>query len=510
MVAMAGKTLASILVNLQNSSGSNKAIVRPNGQFVSWKEHLARVSILSSAIANFGLSAGDRFAIICGNSETFIELLHAGYWSGAIPVPINPHLSRNEINKILDATRIDLIFTDSKNSRMFRDTPALRRDRKVIVDDPENIADLPSLTTFEEFSAGGIAAPPAERNEDDVALILFSGGTTGPEKGVLLTHKNLISNATQIAKSLRTNSSDIWLHAAPMYHSADLLANSVTLFGGAHMFLGVFTPRAFVQVLEAHSISRVMLPPSAVFALLQNQCFLERDLNSLVSFIVGGASVPLDLRKELQTTLPDVSVIVGYGLTETSPIVSFLDFRKELQTNPSDSDKLGSVGLPLEGTDARIVDGELQVRGPGVSVGYLGVQKIVRASRGNWFRTGDLAKISQDGYICILDRSKDVIISSGINVYSPDVEAVLYSNPKVREVAVIGTPHPKYGEAVTAVVVTHNDVFVTASELKQYSRKYLGVVSVPRSYFFVSRLPRNAAGKVLKRELRNKFGNLDG
>lgn len=472
--------------------------------------------MLAGAITTSGLSSGDRFAVICRNSETYMELLHAGYWSGVIPVPINPRLSPVEIEKILKNTGADLIFVDGKFLSLVRAPLDSAPAQRVVIADSGTHTHEPQYSNLEEFIKNSVEIKPNSPNENDVALILFSGGTTGPEKGILLTHRNIVTNAIQIALSLQINPSDVWLHAAPMFHSADLLANSVTICGGAHSFLKTLTPAAFVSVLEECSITRAMLPPSVVFDLLHDHHLSGIALKSLVSFIVGGAPVPLELREELQSTIKSASVVVGYGLTETSPIVSFLNYRITSESGLSDSAILESVGKPLVGVDVRVVDGdgnhdieigELQVRGPSISAGYLeDSMQLKNAQTDEWFSTGDIAKIGPEGHIFILDRLKDVIITDGLNVYSPQVESVLLAHPKIREVAVIGTPDPKHGEIVTAVIVTHDDVDVTVLELRHHCRKFIGVFKIPKVFEITSGLPRSALGKVLKHELRAQFG----
>ena len=350
---------------------------------------------------------------------------------------------------------------------------------------------------------------PCTADEKDDAILLFTGGTTGSGKGVPLNHGNVVSNGLQVGLALSASPLDVMLHVAPMFHSADLLGTAVTLAGGAHSYLAQPAPDTFAAGVEERGITFTMIPPVLLHGLVHTGLLETSDLSGLRIFISGGAPVPFDLLKAAQRHVPNGSMVQGYGLTETSPILTLMHLRQAEALTSEDAPACRSAGLPLAGVETRLIDsewhdvpdgepGELSVRGPNVFGGYLArPEETAAAFRDGWFRTGDVAQIDDDGFVHIIDRAKDVIITGGENVYSAEVETVLAGHPGISEVAVIGLPDERWGEQVTAVIVAKSDG-IEDHEIIEFCRGKIAGYKIPRRSLFVGELPKSPLGKVLK------------
>jgi acyl-CoA synthetase (AMP-forming)/AMP-acid ligase II len=294
-----------------------------------------------------------------------------------------------------------------------------------------------------------------------------------------------------------------------MFHSADLLGTAVTLAGGSHSYLAQTSPQGVVDAIVARKATMTMVPPVLLDGIVHSGLLEGRAFDALRIFICGGAPVPFDLLEMGAKQMPTTSLIQGYGLTETSPILSFLHLPQARAVG--DAKVLQSSGKPLAGIEMRLLDieegaGELAVRGPNVFSGYLDRLADTNAAfEDGWFRTGDVARFDEHGFLHILDRLKDVIITGGENVYSVEVEAVLLDHPDIADVAVIGVPDEKWGERVTAIIVTKPDVSVEFEALTEHCRYHLGGFKIPREFRQVDALPKSALGKTLKRALWGTF-----
>ena len=504
-------TLTAMLQRAGRVFGSETAMVAPDGTAQSWADHVDRVARVAAVLAEHGIVRGKRFAILAPNGEEQCTLIHAGYWSGAVPVPLNFRLAAPELAAILKASDAGLLFIDPV-FRAVLQAPDLRdwQEKSLFLDGPGIADDMPSLSgTIAQMSP----LPPADCHGEDEALLLYTGGTTGQGKGVPLSHRNISANAMQITSVLRYRTNDRYLHVAPMFHSADLLATAVTMLGGSHAYLAKPTAEGFADTLETLQVTATMVPPSLLQAALDGGHLEGRDLSRLRVFISGGAPVSEDLLRRGQALLPNGSMFQGYGLTETSPILAFLGYRDALETGNG----LSSIGRPLPGVDVRLVaddgndarageQGELVVRGPNVMGGYLDEPGLTEnVLRDGWFATGDVASMDADGFLTILDRKKDVIVTGAENVYSAEVETVLMQHPGVAECAVIGIPHETFGEAVFAIIVVAVDAPPEPDDLIDFCRRHIGGYKIPRRFAFVDALPRSPLGKILKNQLRQSF-----
>ncbi len=509
-------TLVSALIRARRHFAHRPAFLIEDGRQIHWAAHCDEVSRLAGALVALGLKPGNRFAILASNSARQATLIHAGYWMGAVPVPINTRLAATEIAQILDDSQPACIWVGAAALPIL-ETPELSAWSDRVID----LEDSPGGGLTNSYSALLASAEPADAfqaDEDSPAILLYTGGTTGRGKGVTLSHRNVVSNGLQVGLALSVTDTDRMLHVAPMFHSADLLGTAVTLAGGSHAYLATPTPESFVDALASMKITYTMIPPTILQQVLAQGLLAQRDLTALRIFISGGAHVPLELLQKAQRFLSNGSMVHGFGLTETSPILTMMHYSQVFQSQGPDSSALSSVGRPLAGVDTRILDstgrdaptgetGELVVRGPNVATEYLNQPEMSEnAFKNGWFYTGDIGSIDSDGFLSIVDRKKDMIITGGENVYSAEVEAVLRQHPQISDAAVVGVPDDTYGEAVFAILVAAGQTAPSIQSVIDFARQRIGGYKIPRQMLFVDELPKSALGKVLKAELRTRYG----
>ena len=303
-----------------------------------------------------------------------------------------------------------------------------------------------------------------------------------------------------------------------MFHAAELVMTPFTMHGATHVYLPRFAPELLFEAIETYEVTAMLLVPTMVMMAVESGIEVNYDLSSWKYCIYGTAPMSPELIRKFMQLFPGVELAQGYGLTETSPILTILDSGSHREAIDSGQyERLMSCGRPLPGVDLKILDedgeevlpgkpGELVARGPNVFSGYLNLPgESQRALRDGWFHTGDVGRLGDDGYHYLLDRKQNLIITGGENVYSNEVENVLYQHPAVQEVAVIGLSDAQYGEEVTAVVVADNGSDLTGNELQAFCRDKIGGFKIPRRYEFLEQLPKSAIGKILKRELREMY-----
>lgn len=480
------------------------AMVGEDGGRESWADHCARVARLAGGLGSLGLAWQARFAVLSPNSVDQAALFHAGYWSGYVPVPLNFRLAVPELAAMLKKSGAKVLFAAPVFLDVARKLQADGWDGRMLLVGPGR----DGVEGSEDLAARSRACEPVRAALDDEAILYFTGGTTGEGKGVPLTHNNVVSNGFQVATALGTGPGELYLHVAPMFHSADLLGTAVTLAGGGHTYLAQPSPAAIIDALETRKATMTMAPPVLLDGIVRGGLAEGRGLESLRIFICGGAPVSFDLLDAASAQMPSAALVQGYGLTETAPILSFLHLPQARAVGAPET--LHSSGRPLAGVEMRLLDGdgdstgELAVRGPNVFSGYLDRAEDTRAAFvDGWFRTGDVARVDAYGFLHILDRQKDVIITGGENVYSTEVETVLHAHPGIAEAAVIGLPDPKWGERVAAVIVAAPGAAVDPEALAAHCRTRLGGFKVPRVFRTVDTLPKSALGKTLKGVLRD-------
>jgi long-chain acyl-CoA synthetase len=491
------------------------AIKDSEGTF-TWAQLGDRVGRAAAVLRSLGVRRGDRFGILSRNSYRQAEVIYAGYWLGAIPVPVNFRLAPPEIAQILDDAECGLLVVEDAFADLLAQLGP--RDTLRIGTDPEDV----SQPHYDALLAEATPVLPVDAAEDDDALLIYTGGTTGRAKGVPLTHRNIVTNAMQIGLAVSPRADDVALHVAPMFHSADLLNNPFVLSGGAHVYLPKFSTEAVGEAIDAFGVTTVVLTPTMIVLLLQDSRLDRRDLSSLRQVVYGSSPMAAESIREAVERFPTVEWIQVYGLTETAPILTALSMADHLRGVRDGQDELlRSVGQPLVGIELKIVgpegevptgeSGEAVVRGPNVARGYWRrPDATAEAFRDGWFHTGDVGRLDATGRLYLLDRMKDLIITGGELVYSLEVEAALRQHPAVHECAVVGVPDEVYGEALLAAVVLAPGEAATDAELIEHCRARIGGYKIPRRYVFLDELPRSAMNKVLKNELRRRYGAEQG
>ncbi len=506
-----------------------RAIVRHNGprpamldaaRTYTWSEFGDRVARAAGALHALGVAAGGRFAVLARNGFRFEELKWAGFWLGAVPVPINWRLAPAEIAMMLDDAGAAALLVET-HFRSVLDHEAMRawKGRATVIGDIAG----PGVGEYEGMIARATPPAPADPAPGDDAMLIYTGGTTGRSKGVRITHENIVSNGVAFGLAIGARREQTYLHAAPMFHSADLLSMGWFLQGAAQCFLPAFSPPAFLEAIERFRVGAVVTVPTMLIATVSHPDLRKYDLSSLATLIYGAAPMAIEWIERVAAAFPAVNFSNSYGLTETAPDLTVFDpveFRAAIRKAVETGDRAGplsSVGRPNVLNEIRIVrpdgseakpgeSGELLARGPNIMKGYWNrPEETAAALRDGWLHTGDVARIDDEGYVYLLDRLKDLVITGGENVYSSEVEAVLHRHPDVAEAVIIGVPDERLGETVMAVIVPKPGRAPNEEALTRHCRESLGGYKIPRRFAFVENFPRSAMGKILKTELRRTY-----
>ncbi|HUM70613.1 MAG TPA: long-chain-fatty-acid--CoA ligase [Chloroflexota bacterium] len=483
----------------------------------TWREFADRVARLAGALISLGLKTDDRVAMLALNSDRHLEYYFATIWAGGIFVPLNTRLAPPELGSILsDAGAHILVIDDALQPQLAKIANHTTLPEHIIfAGDGEPVA---GLIHHEAFLSAAAPMADANRGGDDVATIIYTGGTTGLPKGVMLTHTNAVSNALSSLAVLYDGEPWTYLHTAPMFHIADIQWNTgVTMVGGTHVFTRRFVPQETLELISRHQITHMALVPTMINMLCQVSGVEAYDVSSLRKVNFGGSSIAPSVIRRARELFPHCQFIQGYGQTETSPNVAMLLDKYNTDEGPF-AGKIESAGQPVFAMEVRIVDvndeevphgaiGEITAKGPHVMRGYWNKpEETAHALRGGWMHTGDVGYLDEDGFIFIVDRLKDMIISGGENVYSTEVEHVIYQHTAVADCAVIGIPYEKWGETVHAIVVPKVGFDLTAEEIMAYCRQHIAGYKCPRSVEIrLEPLPMSGAGKILKKVLRAPY-----
>ena len=478
----------------------------------SWGDILERVVRFAGALRAIGLSAGGRVAILALNSDDYLELHYAVPWAGAALVPINTRLAAAEVRYILDDATPEVVICDDACLPMLaQGVPAMKAKIHLGATPPAG------WQSYDALIAQAAPAKDAERRDDDLAGIFYTGGSTGKAKGVMLSHDNLISNAMNAIALVGYDRTSRYLHAAPMFHLADGMATfAMTMVGGTHVMIPKFDAQACLDALARHRVTNVTLVPAMIAMMVNHPDAAKFDLTALRQ-IQFGASPMQDATLQRAVELwPDVLFLHGWGMTELAPIGSALPF--DLRVPANAGARMRSCGHCILNCEVKIVDGEghelprgsvgeLVIRGPNVMMGYWNKPaETAAALRDGWLHTGDAAAMDEDGFITIVDRLKDMIISGGENIYSTEVENAIAAFPGVGEVAVIGIPHERWGEAVHAIVVARANAKLDPEAIRTHCRTLIAGYKVPRSIEIrTTPLPLSGSGKVHKPTLRDEY-----
>ncbi|AQT81552.1 fatty-acid--CoA ligase [Mycolicibacterium litorale] len=475
-----------------------------------------RVSRLAGAFRELGVRAGDRVAILSLNSDRYSEYLLATPWAAAVVNPINVRWSSAEIAYGLQDSGTRVLLIDDTFLPLLPELRTRFGDLDAVV----HCGDGPTpdgTLGYEELVRTGDPVPDAHRSGADLAGIFYTGGTSGHPKGVMLTHDNLLTSAMgALASGLFLTSGGPLLHAAPMFHLADLaIWLEQVVRGGTHVFIPSFRPDATLEAVQRHRVSDLLLVPTMVQMLVDHPALSDYDTSSVDTVMYGGSPISAALLERAAQRLPTASFVQAYGMTEVSPIATLLSPRDH-----HDPVLRRSGGVAAPHSEVRIVGeddaelprgevGEIVVRGGHVMAGYWGKpDETAAALRNGWMHTGDAGYMDERGYVFVVDRIKDMIVSGGENVYSVEVESAVSRHPAVATCAVIGVPDERWGERVHAVVVlTAGQVAADdfADQLREFCKSLIGGYKIPRTVEVVDELPLSAAGKVLKRDLRARY-----
>lgn len=487
-----------------------------SGRTVLWRDFPDRIAHLAGGLRKLGVTTGERAAVLALNSDRYYEFYFAVAWAGGVFVPINTRLAPPEVIHWLTDSGTRVLCCDETFLPMaasIRDqVPSL--EHIVFLGDSHDI--WPTWASLAEASA----APDAGRCGDDLAGLFYTGGTTGRSKGVMLSQQNLAVNALQAAPVLQLQPGDRILHTAPMFHIADwCMCVGAAIVAGSNYFLPAFDPAEVLGHIERQRIQKLLMVPTMINMVVHHPDLPERNLESLETVMYGASPMPESVIQRALEVLPHTRFCQAYGQTEAAPILTML--RPEYHTLDPDSPysgKIKSAGQAVPGVELAVLGqddqpvatgevGEVCARGPNVMLGYRNLEDQSQATlRGGWLHTGDGGRLDEDGFLYIVDRVKDMIISGGENVYSAEVENVLFQHPAVAQCAVIGVPDEKWGERVHAIVVLKDGAAASEAELIDHCRDQIAGYKCPRAVDFRAEpLPLSGAGKILKTELRKPY-----
>lgn len=470
-----------------------------------------RVARFATVLRGLEVKAGDRVALLAANGAGWLDFYFGTWWAGAVVNPVNSRWSAAEIAHSLDDCDTHVLIVGAEFAQVAGELRDRSRSLRHVVALGEGAAGLPGL---EPMLAHGTPADDASSRGDALAAIFYTGGTTGAPKGVMLSHSNLWSSALSRMAQVHSDSSSVALHVAPLFHlaAAGRLVSQVIL-GGASVMLPAFRPAELVAAVEKHAVREVTLVPSMIGMLLADPSFDARRLASLERISYGASPISEDLLDRALAILPGVEFSQAYGQTEASPIITI---------NPPESHvgegrqcgRLASAGRAAWCCEVRIVDpedrelprgevGEIVTRGPHVMLGYWRRPEETAATlRGGWLHTGDAGRMDEEGYVYVVDRVKDMIVTGGENVYSAEVERAASSHPAIAACAAIGIPSEQWGESVHMVVVLRPGATLSLEELRSHCKALIAGYKCPRSMEVRDALPMTAVGKVQKAALR--------
>ena len=501
-----------------------------HGRVRTYAEALARCERLDAFLRARGLAPGERVSVLSWNSIEYLELYFAAARGGLVLNPLNVRLAAPELAEILLDCGARLLFVEPAFAALVRELLAPHAGREV----PRALEAVVWLGPRPASSGIGLAEheleplctgsaaipPPVAAALDGVAHLYYTSGTTGRSKGVMLTQRNVATHALGTLGELGLSDADSWAHIAPMFHLADAWATfAMTWCGGRHVFLPRFEPEAALELLVRERATITNLVPTMLNLMVRHPSARGRDYSGLRAILSGGAPIAPALVHEI-VELFGCEYVQTYGMTETSPYLTLSVLKSALRELPR-AERLhfqAKTGRPFATVELRVVDesgrdvpadartvGEIRVRGESVTPGYWNrPAETAAAFEDGWLKTGDLATIDAEGYVEIVDRKKDMILTGGENVYSTEVEHALYAHPQVLEAAVYGLPDPVWGERVCAAVVLRPGQSCRSEELQAFCRERLAAYKVPRAIEFLAELPRTGSGKITKHVLRER------
>jgi long-chain acyl-CoA synthetase len=464
----------------------DRTAIKLDDHELSYRELDAVAAKVAGLLRAKGVGPGDRVGVMLPNVPHFAACYYGALRLGAAVVPMNVLLKEREVAFYLGDSEATVLlawheFADAAHSG------AERAGAECVLVEPGQLEDL--LARCEPVPE------VAERKADDTAVILYTSGTTGTPKGAELTHDNLLRNVDVSVGLFGIDERTVTLGALPFFHAfgQTCALNATIAAGGTLTLLPRFDPGTALDIIERDRVTVFEGVPTMYAAMLNHPG--TADTSALEVCVSGGAAMPVEVMRAFEQRF-GCQILEGYGLSETSPVASFN--RRDRERKP------GSIGLPVDGVEMRIDNGEILIRGHNVMNGYWrnpeATAKAIDAD--GWFRTGDIARVDDDGYFFIVDRKKDVVIRGGFNVYPREIEEVIYEHPAVAEAAVIGVAHATLGEEVGAAVTLKVGAQISAAELRDFVKQRVAAYKYPRNVWFVDALPKGPTGKILKREIR--------
>jgi len=517
--------IPELLAKAVKHYGNKEALICGDRRF-TYLDFEKRVSALAHLLNAKWIRKGSQVAILHPNCHYFMEAYYAIAQLGAVSVPINYRLSPRELAFILGDSEATFLIADrgfglSVSSALLEggkgvqtvlwtgegEAPQLNVEA---MDYEEAVGEYPTTTVEEKWI-----------REEDTAQLYYTSGTTGKPKGVMLTHKNVCSHALGTIAELYLTDSERWIHVAPMFHLADAWATwAITWVGGTHILVGFFDPPEVLKIMEREKATISNMIPTMLNLLVNHPDVSQHDYSSLRVLLSGGAPIAPEVVKKIVETF-QCDYIQTYGMTETSPYLTMsilkehlrgLPYEEQLALKSKTGREFVAVQLKVvkdDGTEVAKDEkevGEIIVKGDIVTPGYWKLpEETEKAIKDGWLYTGDLAVMDEERYVTIVDRKKDIIITGGENVYSTEVENVLYMHPAILETAVIGVPDEKWGEAVKAIVVVKEGMEATEDEIIEFCKERLAKYKAPKSVAFLDTLPKTGSGKIAKRELKEKY-----
>ncbi|SDB80584.1 fatty-acyl-CoA synthase [Raineyella antarctica] len=478
----------------------------------------ARVRRFAHYLASHGVTAGDRVAYLGLNSRGFLVTMFGTWWSGGVFMPLNFRLAAAEISALVERGGPRVIVVEPGHASVLEEVEGLEDITVLLIDDDAAVPPTGAEPASWERVSTGMASfdvaehetpEPLRRSMDDLGILMFTSGTTGLPKGVMLSFGNIFWNSINVDTLVDTRPGDMNYAAAPLFHIGALNSFTIRAFvrGNATVVRRAVTPEQALLDIEKYRVNSAFLVPAQLVAMAKSPVFNDADMSSLRATICAGAPVPPALIQEYAAK--GMAVQQAWGLTETSPFATYLPARMT-------GVKAGSCGEPMPYTEIKLVDvatgeditdphvpGEMCVRGPNVTIGYWNDEEATAAAfPDGWFRSGDIGYRDEDGFYFIVDRRKDMVISGGENIYPAEVERALHRMPGVRDVAIVGAPDPKWGETVVAVIEFAAGAEADLDAVRAFGETQLARYKLPRELWAVDAVPRNAAGKIDKQAVR--------
>lgn len=502
----------------RNAQIRGKKIATINGERQhSWIDLRNRISRFAAGIQKLGINDGDRVAILALNSDRYFEYYFGIPWAGACVVPLNVRWSHVENAYSLKDAGAKVLVVDDTFAKM---VPALKEqgvelDAVIFIGDGE----MPDgMVSYEAMIAENEPVEDKYRSGNDLAGIFYTGGTTGFPKGVMLTHNALWTSAIALVTEVGLIEDNRILHAAPMFHLADgALTQGGILAGCTHVFIPMFTPVATIQAIEKYKTTHALLVPVMIQMVINDPAINDADLSSLAYVLYGASPIAESVLIQAMETLPNAAFGQGYGQTELAPLATMLAPKYHTTEGPH-AGKLKSAGKAICCVEIKIVDeqgnslptgdiGEITVKGANAMVGYWNKPEETAVSlRNGWIHTGDAGYMDEEGFIFLVDRVKDMIVSGGENVYSTEVENAVMNHPAVSQVVVIGIPSDEWGEQVHAEIILNEGMETAPEDIIAKTKEYIANYKCPRSVSFRTEpFPLSGAGKLLKRDVRKPY-----